>query len=445
MLSEPEQTARLLDRGFGEEDARSRSALMSRAEAALRRLSGEPSRWRWIVPGRLEVFGKHTDYAGGQTLVGALPRGFAVAARDRPDRRLRVIDAKRDELASIDLDDADPPVRGWRSYVAVAARRLARNFPGAPLGADVAFVSDLPRAAGLSSSSALMVGIALALVRRGGLDARDEWAASIASPEARAEYLSCLENGQTYRGLDGAAGVGTEGGSEDHAAIVMGRAGLLAHLRFVPVRHLADVPMPATWRFVVGSSGVHADKAGAVRGRYNRAAQAAAALLEIWRRAAGGSPGSLAVALSGGAPAVARLRELVAHAEPAGFSRAELADRLDHFVREDARVAEAANAFAGEDRAQLGDLAHASQADAERLLGNQVPETIKLVELARACGAYAASSFGAGFGGSAWALIGSRDAEAFGREWMSAYRARYPHQATATWFPATPAPAAIEL
>ena len=48
---------------------------------------------------------------------------------------------------------------GWRHYVDVVARRLAANFPGAPLGADIVFASDLPRASGMSSSSALVVAI----------------------------------------------------------------------------------------------------------------------------------------------------------------------------------------------------------------------------------------------------------------------------------------------
>jgi hypothetical protein len=37
--------------------------------------AGVPEHLFW-VPGRLEVFGKHTDYAGGHSLVSAVPRGF---------------------------------------------------------------------------------------------------------------------------------------------------------------------------------------------------------------------------------------------------------------------------------------------------------------------------------------------------------------------------------
>ena len=34
----------------------------------------------WRVPGRIEVLGKHTDYAGGRVLVGAIDHGITVRA-----------------------------------------------------------------------------------------------------------------------------------------------------------------------------------------------------------------------------------------------------------------------------------------------------------------------------------------------------------------------------
>ena len=87
------------------------------------------------------------------------------------------------------------------------------------------------------------------------------------------------------------------------------------------------------------------------------------------------------------------------------FAAADLVRRLRHFLAEDARVPLAADAFQRRDRAALGALSDASQHDADALLGNQIPETCALAALARESGAFAASSFGAGFGGSVWALV----------------------------------------
>jgi galactokinase len=93
-------------------------------------------------------------------------------------------------------------------------------------------------------------------------------------------------------------------------------------------------------------------------------------------------------------------------------------------VRENARVPRALTAFQAADAATLGELACASQEEADWLLGNQVPHTRELVRAALATGARAASSFGAGFGGSAWALVdaGPDEAARFLTAWRDAYR-----------------------
>jgi galactokinase len=431
--------------GLSADDAIARARLVEQAESGFARLSGTAGRWRWFVPGRLEVFGKHTDYAGGPTLVAAVPRGFAFVASPRADGIVRILDAGSDDRVELDTSGGAEAARGWRNYAATALRRLAANFPGARFGADISFISNLPRAAGLSSSSALMVGVATALVRRAGLEDRVEWHAAIASPEARAEYFSCLENGHTYRTLEGARGVGTQGGSEDHAAILMGKPGLLTQFGFIPVRRISDVPLPAAWRFVLASSGVHADKAGAMRGRYNRAASAARALTAIAAGAGIGAGVSLAAVVDSSADAADRLRGAIRVVRDPEHAPDDLVRRLAHFLNERGRVPEAAAAFAAADVARLSELALASQRDAEALLGNQVAETTSLVEAALEAGAPAASSFGAGFGGSAWALLTVEDAAPFGAAWLDTYLRRHPSRTAARWFTARPGPGLIEL
>jgi galactokinase len=302
---------------------------------------------------------------------------------------------------------------GWRHYVEVAARRLAANFPGAPLGADIVFASDLPRASGMSSSSALVVAVSAALVRVAGIEDRPEWRANIRGPLDTAGYFACIENGRTFGTLKGDAGVGTHGGSEDHAAILCATPGELSAFAFVPMRPIGRVAMPEQWRFVLAPSVVRSSKTGSAQGAYNNLARGAAVLLEIWN-AANPRAVSLGEALdSGGADA---LRALVRASAIDGWPPDVLGRRLDHFIREDARAREAADAFRAADAARVTALADQSQADAETLLGNQVPETIALARAAREQGAFAACSFGAGFGGSVWALV-EGDAGAFARRW----------------------------
>ena len=430
--------------GCTADDAARRAALVARTDTGLRSALGVEPVWRWFVPGRLEVFGKHTDYGGGEVLVAAAPRGFAVVAAPRSDARLRVVDVPNNVSVDLDLGDGGPARTGWASYVQVTQRRLAANFPGAALGLDLAFSSDLPRAAGMSSSSALVTAVTTALVRRARLLDRAEWQAAIRTPEDHATYLGCIESGAGFGLLAGTCGVGTHGGSEDHTAILLSEPDMLGHFRFVPTTRLARVACPAAWTFVVATSGVHADKAGSVRDRYNRAAFGVRALLALWNATADAAAPSLAAALAE-PDGEARLRARIAGDPPAGWTAAALTARLDHFLAENRIVTEAAAACARGDAAAVGALAEASQARAERDLGNQVPETSTLAALARGCGARGATSFGAGFGGGVWALVDHADVEGFAQAWTAAYRARCPHVTNVAVVPVRPGPGVLPL
>jgi galactokinase len=207
------------------------------------------------------------------------------------------------------------------------------------------------------------------------------------------------------------------------------------------MRSIGVVAVPQHWRFVLTPCGVPAQKAGAAREAYNRLAEGTRILLDLWN---GASPAasSLAAALSGvganpayggSSEAIERLRELIRGSSCAGWSHDVLEKRLDHFVREDARIPEAFDAFSRADAAWLGSLSAGSQADAEALLGNQIPETNALPRTARELGAFASCSFGAGFGGSVWALVEADRAEVFARQW-------HPEA-----FVAMPGPGAVEL
>jgi galactokinase len=430
--------------GMASSEAASRASLMTKVEQGFRAAVGGGPAWRWFVPGRIEVFGKHTDYAGGRSLLAAVPRGIAVVARPRPDQIVRVVDVRYGASVEIDAGDATSTRRGFANYIRVVARRFAENFPGASLGTDIAIGSDLPRAAGVSSSSALVVGIASALARRAELPARPEWQRHIGSVRDLAWYLGCVENGFDFPGLPGAAGVGTLGGSEDHTAIMTSRNGHVSQYQFVPLAHLGDVPMPQEWTFVIASSGIQADKAGSVLERYNRAANGTRALLELWNARSPEPARSLGAVLAGDHGAE-RLRSCLGPSSDGAFTTEDLYRRLIHFMREDHRVALAAQAFAAADTNALDALSAASQRDADELLGNQIPETRALAGVARQAGAFAASSFGAGFGGSVWALVPRAEAGSFSQRWVRAYQHQRPEIGDVECFEARPGPPLTEL
>ena len=412
-----------------------RRAIIDVARARFRAIHDGAPAHAWWVPGRLEILGKHTDYCGGRTLVAALPRGLVVLASPRADDQILIADALRAEVMR--LPDA-PDAPGAR-HVKTVITRLQRNFPGAPRGVTIVFASGLPRSAGMSSSSALMTGLVVALARLWQLDRRDEWLAHIATAEDLAVYCASVESGRTLGTLEGDRGVGTRGGSEDHAAILLASPGHVSAFGFLPLRRLRDTRLPDDWQIVIGTSGVTASKSGAMRDHYNRLSRAAAVLLDLWNVVETPSE-SLAAALASAPTAADRLRELINRTAVQDWTADALERRLAHFEVEDALVAEAIRAVESADADALGEISEASQLRASLLLGNQVPETMALARLARECGAFAASSFGAGFGGAVWALVPRADTAAFSEQWMQRYRREFPSLAAEAFIAPPSAP-----
>ena len=414
--------------GMQPDAAERKSRLFDAADDAHASMQPESSDMqRFWVPGRIEVLGKHTDYAGGRSLLCAVERGFGVAASRRGDDLVRVRDAITGVQVEISVSDTDAPTPGhWSNYVQTVVRRIARDFP--PLtGADIAFASDLPLAAGVSSSSALVIAMFFAISSANDLEARDAFRRVVGNDDALAGYLGAVENGLPFGDLDGHHGVGTFGGSEDHTAILRGRAGSLVQYRFCPVVFENSVPLPTDHAFVIASSGIRAEKAGAALQAYNRLSLLSRAALERWNVLAGRHDSSLGEAIASRGEGVVRVLRA---------DSAELAERAEQFLIEcETIIPSCARALASGDIRAFGALVDRSMSNAVRMLHNQVPATIFLAERARTLGAVAASAFGAGFGGSVWALTSMSKASELCDALEAEYVARFPeHGAESEFF-----------
>jgi galactokinase len=401
----------------------------------------------FFVPGRIEVLGKHTDYAGGRSLLCAVERGIVASAQPRSDRVIRVTDRVRNETRTVPLTiDAEARVGDWSNYVAVVARRVARNF-GATRGVDVSFTNDLPVASGLSSSTALTIAVFLALDAVNELSQEPRYRDAIASKEALAAYLASVEMGGDFGALQGDAGVGTLGGSEDHTAILCGRADFLSQYAFIPTRKEREIPFPADRSFVIAFSGVAAEKTGNALASYNEASLATRKILKLWNDSTGRGDRSLATAIASAPDAEDSIREALASYEGADFSARRLAERFEQFVLESEEfVPRASEALARNDLPTFGSVVARSHDAAENMLRNQIPETMSLVRLARESGADAASAFGAGFGGSVWAMVRTGEVQTFSNEWRARYESEFPqHASRAEFFSTRPASAASTI
>jgi galactokinase len=203
--------------------------------------------------------------------------------------------------------------------------------------------------------------------------------------------------------------------------------------------------MPAGWTFAIGVSGVHAAKGGAVQEHYNGLARQLALLLAEWRTLMGTPTESLLDVLDAGPTGLDALRAAMRRAHP---DEAEaLIARLGQFTEECQSIIPAVTAALRRGAPEeIGELVDRSQALAESVLANQVPETVHLARSARQLGASAASAFGAGFGGSVWAMVRVAEAPAFLEAWRSSYLALFPARAgRATFFTSAPGAAASEI
>jgi galactokinase len=412
---------------------------------ALPRAESHSQPFGWFVPGRIEVLGKHTDYAGGRSLVCAIERGIRIVAQARDDDRVRIADAQcKTPFDSLLQGIHSATTDDWFVYPSTVLRRMTRNFPAATRGFDAVFDSDLPSAGGLSSSSALMIAVALVFAAVNRLDTTEVWREALATREALAGYAASIENGQTFGRLDGERGVGTSGGSEDHVAILCGGADTVLQYAFNPIQCEGNVPFPAHLTFAVAVSGVVARKTGNAMAQYNRAAKLARRALEHWNMRTLRTDRSLASAVR--SRGVREVHELLGRVEDPEFTASELQERIEQFAEEsEILVPAGSHQLRSGDMVSFGQTAARSQQLAERMLRNHVPETSALVASALDIGATAASAFGAGFGGSVWALVERGGAADFLQRWKSGYGRAFPGRiASSMFFLTRPARGALE-
>ncbi|MGV9451844.1 galactokinase [Streptomyces sp. NPDC003635] len=118
----------------------------------------------WAAPGRVNLIGEHTDYNDGFVMPFALPHTAVAAVARRADGVLRLHSADvGGGVAELRLDELAPETaKGWTAYPAGVVWALREA--GHPVtGADIHLASTVPAGAGLSSSAALEVVVALAL------------------------------------------------------------------------------------------------------------------------------------------------------------------------------------------------------------------------------------------------------------------------------------------
>jgi galactokinase len=330
------------------------------------------------APGRVNLIGEHIDYNGLSVLPMAIPRRITALVRPRADGTVRVAsEAAGFDERSFTLAADIPPysVGDWGNYVKAAAQALEREY-GPLTGMDLLLDSTIPVAAGLSSSSALVISIALALLAANDLSAEP---VELAERMARAERYT-----------------GTQGGGMDQAICLGAQEGHASRVDFSPLR-LTPIPVPPDWRFVVAHSLARAEKSGRAQETYNRRTVECRLAFE-----------TVVAQLSQPVPAYREL--LQAHTPDAlvELGDAVLEDpvrrRFRHVVTEADRVGRAESALRGADLSGLGQLLKESHQSLREDYEVSAPALDVLVTLALDAGAAGARLTGAGMGGCIVAL-----------------------------------------
>lgn len=349
------------------------------------------------APGRVNLIGDHTDYNGLPVFPMAIQHDILMAVRARADGRVRManVDPVFEPL-DFDLGTSVPRHASghWANYAKAAGQALAAAC-GARVGIDAVVSGTIPQASGLSSSSALVVAAAVALVHAGDL---------VIEPSA---LMTLLAEAEHY--------VGTRGGGMDQAISLGAQAGAAARIDFAPLR-LTPVPVPGDWSFVVAFSGVRAAKSAAAREVYNsRTRECAQAFASMARRTHLPDEARTWRALTERTPLDDLL--LVAHRmlpEP-------LLRRFRHVVTEADRVDDAESAMRAGDRAAFGRLMLESHRSLRNDYEVSCVELDELVAIAGRAGADGARLTGAGFGGCVVALCASELVEALMDRWSHEY------------------------
>jgi galactokinase len=339
------------------------------------------------APGRVNLIGEHTDYNDGYVLPIAINRSVLVALTRRADRMVRLWAADFGEQDAFSLDSIEHAERRrWSNYqrgVAVVLQARGFDLPGV----DVAIVSDVPVAAGLSSSAALEVSMAVA------------WQTLVGFELSRPDLaLLCQRAENTI--------VGVNCGIMDQFISALGQkdAALLIDCRSLEHRAVA---LPEGRRVVVMDT---RKSRGLADSAYNT------------RRAECEEGVRL---LRAHLPGIRALRE-VSWQQFVGYAD-DLPDnvrkRCRHVIAENQRVVQSVDALARGDAAAFGRLMDASHRSLRDDYEVSCAELDAMVEAAwRAPGVIGARMTGGGFGGCAVALVEQDQSEAFSQQVADEYQ-----------------------
>lgn len=347
------------------------------------------------APGRVNLIGEHTDYNNGLVLPVAMSQALYVTAGPVDGQTIHVRSTAFDEMLKLPVDDpAAVATPKWGNYVRGVAALLRQQ--GVELRpANVLIHSEVPLGGGVSSSAALEVGVAKALLAMAGLSLEPIPLAMLAR-QAEHEYA------------------GSPCGIMDQFICVLGEVGhaLLLDCKSQEYQHIPFAPADSVL-MIMDTQVKHDLGTSEYPLRQQQCAEAVGELHRVDARVKSLRDVKLDV-----------LHDHEANMSPIAYRRAR------HVVSEIARTLQAGAALTQGDLKTFGELMRASHDSLRDDYEVSCKELDALVDTASQIpGVWGARMTGGGFGGCAIALV-KRDAvgalhEAVQRE----YNSRFEHPA----------------
>ena len=226
------------------------------------------------APGRVNLMGRHIDHQGGSTNVMCIDRETVMVVAPRTDDIVRISNADsqfEDFSFSIgsciglsDVRDSwvgfieSPAVLAsvsenkgkWVNYIKAAVLRLQFETAQPLLGMDIFVSGNIPRAAGVSSSSSLVVATAEAVVSINHLEIDS------------ARFVDLCGEGEWF--------VGSRGGAADHGAMKCCQEGKITHMLFKPMTIGPSARFSSDYRIVLANSFMSAKKSEGAKDKFNQ-------------------------------------------------------------------------------------------------------------------------------------------------------------------------------
>jgi N-acetylgalactosamine kinase len=227
------------------------------------------------APGRVNLMGRHVDHRGGYNNFLAIDRETIMIAGLREDDNVYAVNTNPEKFSDqqfniselighfgwndwINFVESDwvrnilrTTAGDWGNYIKAAMLRLQHKYTDLKInGLNIALSGNIPMAAGLSSSSSIVVATLQAAIGLNRLELTTR------------QFIDLCGEGEWF--------VGSRGGAGDHAAIYLGESGKIVNVGYFPFRVEKIIDAPENFQVVIANSHIKAAKSSEAKHTFNQ-------------------------------------------------------------------------------------------------------------------------------------------------------------------------------